>query len=88
MLRLLTPKIHFRFHELFVDGLPVAVLEVGRAFRHPVRFQNEEFIRIGEVKKGDNQMPSTPRLLTYSRCAVMPLRSPMPSPLLSAKLRG
>ena len=38
LLRLLTPKLHFRFHELTIDAVPVVLLEVGRAFRHPVRF--------------------------------------------------
>ncbi len=51
LLRLLTPKIHFRFHELIINDLRVVLLEIGRAFRHPVRFQSEEFIRIGAVKK-------------------------------------
>lgn len=51
LLHLLTPKIHFRFVELTVDDRPVVLLEIARAFRHPVRFQNDEFIRIGHVKK-------------------------------------
>lgn len=63
LLRLLTPKIHFRFHEFAVDGLPVALLEVGRAFRHPVRFQSEEFIRIGTVKKPLKEAPDLERAL-------------------------
>jgi ATP-dependent DNA helicase RecG len=63
LLRLLTPKIHFRFHELIVDGLPVVLLEIGRAFRHPVRFQSDEFIRIGTVKKPLKETPDTERAL-------------------------
>jgi ATP-dependent DNA helicase RecG len=39
LLRLLTPKIHFRFNDVTVDGKPVVLLEIGRAYRHPVRFQ-------------------------------------------------
>lgn len=61
LLRLLTPKIHFRFHELAVDGMPVTLLEIGRAFRHPVRFHGEEFIRIGEVKKPLREAPDRER---------------------------
>ena len=49
--RLLTPKIHFRFFELSLEERPVVLLEIGRAFSQPVRFQSEAFIRIGEVKK-------------------------------------
>lgn len=63
LLRLLTPKIHFHFHELTVDGVPVVLLEVGRAFRHPVRFQGEEFIRIGEAKKPLKEAPDRERTL-------------------------
>ncbi len=63
LLRLLSPKIHFRFHELTVDGLPVVLLEIGRAYRHPVRFHGEEFIRIGTVKKPLKDVPDRERSL-------------------------
>ena len=63
LLRLLTPKIHFHFHELTLDSLPVVVLEISRAFRHPLRFQNEEFIRIGAVKKPLKEAPDRERAL-------------------------
>ena len=63
LLRLLTPKIHFRFHALTVDGMPVVLLEIGRAFRHPVRFQGEEFIRIGAAKKPLKEAPDRERTL-------------------------
>jgi hypothetical protein len=61
LLRLLTPKIHFRFFDLLVDGKPVALLEIGRAFRQPVRFQNEAFIRVGQVKKPLKDVPDRER---------------------------
>lgn len=51
LLRLLAPKIHFHFFEVTVDGQSVVLLEIGRAFRHPVQFQNQEFIRVGSYKK-------------------------------------
>ena len=63
LLRLLTPKIHFRFHELNVDGKPVVVLEIARAFRHPVRFAADAFIRIGAVKKPLKEAPDRERAL-------------------------
>lgn len=63
LLRLLTPKIHFRFHEFTLDGEPVVLLEVGAAFRHPVRFQNDGFIRIGSVKKPLKDAPDREREL-------------------------
>ncbi len=63
LLRLLAPKIHFRFYELTAEGQPVVLLEVGQAFRHPVRFQNEAFIRIGAIKKPLNEAPDRERAL-------------------------
>lgn len=63
LLHLLTPKIHFHFHELTMEGRPVVLLEIGRAFRHPVRFQNEAFIRIGSVKKPLKDAPDREREL-------------------------
>ena len=49
--RLLEPKVDFQFHELKVDGSPVVLLKVMAAFSHPVRFGDQEFIRIGAHKK-------------------------------------
>lgn len=63
LLRLLTPKIHFRFYELTLDGQPVVLLEIGQAFRHPVRFQSEAFIRIGPIKKPLKDAPDREREL-------------------------
>ncbi|HXU30514.1 MAG TPA: RNA-binding domain-containing protein, partial [Thermoanaerobaculia bacterium] len=63
LLRLLTPKIHFRFSELTVDDRSVVLLEIGRAFRHPVRFRSEELIRVGEVKKPLKDAPDREREL-------------------------
>ncbi|MDP1735761.1 MAG: ATP-binding protein [Sulfuritalea sp.] len=51
LLRALAPKIHFRFFAVRVDGLPVVLLEIERAFRQPVQFQGQEFIRVGTYKK-------------------------------------
>lgn len=51
LLRLLDPKINFRFYTLEIDEKPVVLLEIGAAFRHPVRFKHQEFIRVGSYKK-------------------------------------
>jgi len=51
LLRLINPKIHFRFFEFEADGHRLVLLEITRAFRHPVQFENEEFIRIGSYKR-------------------------------------
>jgi ATP-dependent DNA helicase RecG len=63
MLRLLEPKIDFRFFEVSVDGKAVVVLEIDRAFRHPVRFQGQEFIRVGSYKKNLKDFPEKEREL-------------------------
>ncbi|ACL03414.1 putative transcriptional regulator [Desulfatibacillum aliphaticivorans] len=51
LLRLLEPKIGFRFSEIDIEGKKLVLLEVNAAFRHPVRFQNQKFIRVGSYKK-------------------------------------
>ena len=51
LLRLLEPKIDFRFFTVAIDGRLVVLLEIARAARHPVRFSGQEFIRVGTYKK-------------------------------------
>ena len=63
LLRLLAPRIDFRFFEVEVDGQRVVLLEVGRAFRHPVQFQGQEFIRVGSYKKKLKDFPEKERAL-------------------------
>ena len=43
---------------------------------------------IGDLKKGDSQIASTPSEATCGSRAVMPARSPLPSPVLSWNERG
>ena len=45
------PKIGFHFVRLEQDGLPLVLLEIDCAYRHPVQFGGAEFIRIGSYKK-------------------------------------
>ncbi|MEK7761528.1 MAG: ATP-binding protein [Nitrospirota bacterium] len=63
LLRLLTPKIHFRFHAFEMDGKRVLLLEIARAFRHPVQFQGQEFIRVGSYTKKLKDFPEKEREL-------------------------
>ncbi len=51
LLRQLSPKIDFRFHVVATDSKKVVVLEIDRAFRHPVQFAGVEYLRIGSYKK-------------------------------------
>lgn len=63
LLRLLSPKINFRFYSIQADGKPVVLLEIGAAFRHPVQFKNNEYIRIGSYKKKLKEFPEKEREL-------------------------
>lgn len=63
LVRLLSPRLEFRFAPVEVDGARVVVLEVPRAFRHPVKFAGEEFIRIGSSKVKLKDNPEKERLL-------------------------
>jgi predicted HTH transcriptional regulator len=51
LLHLLTPKIDFRFFQTAVDDRPIVVLQIQRAFRHPVQFRGSDYIRVGTYKK-------------------------------------
>jgi predicted HTH transcriptional regulator len=61
LLRQLSPKINFHFYELMVGELPVILLEIGAAFRHPVQFRNAEYIRVGSYKKKLKDFPEKER---------------------------
>ena len=63
LLRLMTPKIDFRFHPTIIEGKNVVLLEIGAAFRQPVRFMNQEFIRVGSYKKNLKDFPEKERAL-------------------------
>lgn len=63
LLKLLNPKINFKFYETLIDDKRVVLLEIGVAFRHPVQFQNVEFIRIGSYKKLLKDNPEKERKL-------------------------
>jgi len=63
LLRLLEPKLDFRFFTVAVDGHRVVLLEIARAARHPVRFSGQEFIRVGTYKKKLKDYPEKERAL-------------------------
>ena len=63
LLRLLNPKINFRFHPLQMDGKALVLLEICAAFRHPVRFKGTEYIRVGSYKKKLKDFPEKEREL-------------------------
>lgn len=51
LLQLLTPRVHFHFHELVCEGKPVVILEIPRAIARPVQFQGAEYIRVGSYRQ-------------------------------------
>ncbi len=63
LLRLLAPKIEFHFFTEKIDSKTLVLLEIQAAFRHPVRFRNQEFIRIGSYKKKLKDYPEKERTL-------------------------
>ncbi len=63
LLRLLSPRIDFRFLPVEVEGQPVVVLEIPRASSKPVQFQSQEFIRVGSYRKKLKDYPEKEREL-------------------------
>jgi ATP-dependent DNA helicase RecG len=63
LLRQLSPKIGFEFHQLSIDGAKVVMLQIDRAFRHSVQFAGSPFIRIGSYKKRLKDFPEKEREL-------------------------
>src|SRR3990167_2914804 len=59
----LIPGIEVIFHEGLVEEVPVVVFEIQAAFSHPVRFKENEFIRIGTYKKKLKEYPEKERKL-------------------------
>ncbi len=47
----LDPHVEFRIHEGEVDGKYMVLFEIFPATNRPIRFRNEEYIRIGSSKK-------------------------------------
>ena len=47
LVRLLSPRLHFKFHSLEYKGKSVVVLEIPRANTKPTQFSGTEYVRIG-----------------------------------------
>ena len=63
LLRLLGPRLHFRFHEVTYDGHPLVLLEIPRALDRPVQFQGTEFVRVGSYRQKLKDHPQIEREL-------------------------
>lgn len=63
LLRLLNPRLYFRFYELVHEGQPVVLLEIPRAIGKPVQFQGTEYVRVGTYTKKLKDFPEKEREL-------------------------
>jgi len=63
LLRLLSPRIDYRFHEFIADGQHVVLLEIDPATQQPVAFSGHEFIRVGSTKRKLKEYPEKERAL-------------------------
>lgn len=63
LLRLLGPKLDFRFVNLVIDGRDVVVLEISGVTGHPVRFSGREFVRVGSYVRPLREFPEKERAL-------------------------
>jgi predicted HTH transcriptional regulator len=64
--RLLTPRIDFRIHEVRLGGMHFVIFEVPPANHTPVRFKENEWIRVGSYKKKLKDYPEKERHLWAS----------------------
>ena len=63
LLRLLTPKIDFKFYEVIMDDDNVVLLEIAPANINPVMFSGVEYIRLNSHKKKLKELPEKEREL-------------------------
>lgn len=63
LLRLLTPKINFRFFEFNIEGVHLALLEIDAMARQPIQFEKEAYIRVGSYTKKLKEFPEKEREL-------------------------
>jgi len=63
LLRLLEPRINFRFLKTSIEERSVVVLEISRTFNQPVRFQGQEYVRASSYKKKLKDFPEKERAL-------------------------
>ena len=63
LLRLLEPKIEFRFYEVNIDNKDLVLLEISPAYRHPIKFSGSEYIRVSSHKKMLKELPEKEREL-------------------------
>ncbi len=63
LLKLLSPRLHFRWYEFEYQGQPVVLLEIPRATGKPTQFSGDELIRVGSYRKKLKEHPELEREL-------------------------
>ncbi|OAI11600.1 hypothetical protein A1359_14350 [Methylomonas lenta] len=63
LLRLFSPRLHFRLMPVDIGGKTVVVLEIPRASGKPTQFAGKELIRVGSYKKPLKDYPELERTL-------------------------
>lgn len=63
LLRLLSPRLHFRWQQFEYEGLPVVLLEIPRAVGKPTSFSGVEYIRVGSCRQKLKDYPELEREL-------------------------
>lgn len=63
LLRLLDPHVDFSFHWVDIENNTVVIMRVNAASKHPVKFKNVDYIRVGSYKKPLSRHPDHQRRL-------------------------
>jgi len=63
LLRLLSPRLHFRFVSLTLEEKPIVLLEIPAASGKPTQFAGREWVRVGSNKKPLKDYPELEREL-------------------------
>lgn len=63
LVRLLSPRLHFRFHSFEYDGKPLVILEIPRAHTKPTQFAGTEYVRVGSYRQKLKDHPELERAL-------------------------
>lgn len=63
LIKLIFPKVNFIFHEFKYNNYDIVVLEIFSANHTPIRFKENEFIRVGSYKKKLKEHPEKEREL-------------------------
>lgn len=66
LVRMLTPRLHIRFHRNQVNGQDIVILEIPAARDQPTAFSGKELVRIGSTNRALRDVPDRERALWRS----------------------